>query len=178
MSTAYYMKFKKGHYGSKNRVGGQPTYIPNEKPWNEEDDIYFGFLMEFWIDNVKLILPNLLCIQIYQTIDEGDDPLPEVVLIKPDAELNNGNNILVHPDAKAYDIDFEELEDPDDVPEITMEHSSLFKSKLGGFDPWRIENPDMTFLGQISEMPLYLNFGGLLCSLYLDQSGNVLAKLH
>ncbi len=178
MSVAYYMKFVKGHFGAKNIVGGQPTHIPQNKPWPIEDDPYFGFLMELWVDGKMLNIPRTKCIQIYQSIEEGDDPQPEIVKIPLGAELNQDKNILVHPCAEAWDIEFQEIEDPDDLPEISMKHNNLFRSKLGGIDPWGYFEKNPKFLGQISEIPINFNFGGMLCSLYLDSSDKVIAILH
>jgi hypothetical protein len=178
MGVAYYMKFIEGHKGSKNKVGGQPIYIPEYKPWSKEDDKYYGFLLELNVDGKILNIPDTQSIQIYQSIEYGDDPQPVIIQVSYYAKINLAGNILVHQDANAWDIEFEKRVDPDILDEIKMEDHNLFKSKLKGIDPWSDFERDYKFLGQISEAPINLNFGGMLCSIYIDSTNHVIAKLH
>lgn len=62
-------------------------------------------------------------------------------------------------------------------PNPTPEYGKFLKSKLGGNDPWR-QDDGIIFLGQISEMPGGFNFGGAMCSLFLQADGSVVAELH
>lgn len=178
MAIAYYMVFEKGHSGAQDRVGGQPTHIPPARPWKPEDDQYFGFLMQLRVDGVRLRIPGAVYLQLYQTTDESDDPQPEVIQIPPGAALNEAGDILVHPDAGQWDIRFEKAEDPDFLPgPISSVPGRLFQSKLGGLDPWGKDKAGRVFLGQISQSPVRFNFADMICSLYLEPSGEVTAEL-
>jgi len=160
-------------------VAGQPTHQPVQKPWPSGDDEYFGFLMELWVDGARLQIPDCVCLQVYRTIDPGDLPGPEIVVVRPGDPLNEKGDIPVHPAVEPWDISFEAVEEPETLPEIqaTPESGKFFMSKLGGLDPWE-EDEGRTFIGQISESPVGFNFAGLCCSLYLLPDGSVKAELH
>jgi len=178
MKTTYYLTFNKGHDGSIGKVGGDPTIQPSEKPWPPEDDEYLAFVLELKVDEKMLPVPNAAFIQLYQPIDEGDDPLPIAVVIGAGDE-GGKSKANRHPLLTSFGIDAEIKEEPDDLPAAnpTLEYGKFFKSKLGGNDPWN-ESEGRLFLGQISEMPVGFNFGGMTCSLYLRNDGSVVAELH
>lgn len=178
MPIAYYMKFEIGHKGSKNRIGGQPTFI-SKKSWPKEDDEYYGFLMELWVDGVRLSIPNTICLQIFQSIDEGDDPTPIAIPIPPNCRKREENDkLIIHPNAREYDIHFEPVEEPDELPKYGIELAPYFKSKLGGLDPWERDIKGRRFLGQIHEQPLDFNFGGKVASIYEDNNGIIIVELN
>lgn len=174
------MDFVKGHKGSRNKVGGQPSYLPMSKPWSEDDDEYLGFLLELEVDNSRLVIPGAISIQFYQSIEEGDDPTPAIFVIKPNIPINDSRSVLDHPEVEEWDICFREADDPDTLPKLepSLDFGRLFKSKLSGIDPWRVEHDDRVFLGQICESPVGFNFGGMLCSFYLLHDGRITIDLN
>src|SRR4051812_5033408 len=114
MPIAYYMNFRKGHSGAESRVGGQPTLKTITKPWLPEDDLRYGFIMQLCMDDVDIVVPGVSYIQIYQSVEEGDDPLPIAVAIPWLAPQNLERDVLVHPNADPWDITFESVQDPDE----------------------------------------------------------------
>jgi hypothetical protein len=174
------MKFQSGHSGSKSFIGGQPSHIPTFKPWSSRDDKYFGFTLQIFIGQFDEIETDIEYIQLYQSIEVGDDPTPEIVLIPKNAELNTGKSILENPNVNEWDISFEIRDDPDLMPELTMSDNlaSLFDSKILGIDPWLNDESNLKFIGQISENPSDLNFGGVMCSLYLENRNNFLIRMN
>jgi hypothetical protein len=179
MPIAYYMTFSKGPATTGCKVGGQPTLLPVEKPWSSDPNQLFGFVLELKVDGTRLKVPTAAYLQLYQSLEEGDDPLPIAVAVPETAPKNTNRDVLVHPTACEWAINFEEVEEPDQLPEAnpSIDFSRLLKPKLGGLDPWR-NDEGRTFLGHINEMPLGLNFGGTMCSLYLTPDGAVVAELN
>lgn len=181
MATAYYLKFVDGHHGSKNRIGGQPTCAPETKPWPPEDNGYFAFVAEFDVDGEAIAISTIQKIQLFQPIDEGDDPTPVVGLVRK--SINNESpafDVPEHPLAKPKDILLEQHIDPDSMPnlDVDLEIGRLFKSKFSGVDPWRESGPGKLFIGQIREFESGLSFGGLTCCLYyLENEDRVIAEL-
>ena len=173
------MTFTSGHHGSPDRVGGQPGHGPVDKPWPPELDYYYGFVMQLSVDGQRLRVPGVIAIQLFQPIDDGDNPTPKIILIPSVGTGNAAQDVVVHPLAQELDIGFEMIEEPDEVPNSlpTVESLAIFKSKLGGLDPWENDTGGRKFLGQIKESQVDLNFAGLNCGLYLETSGLVVAKL-
>lgn len=178
MKATHYLKFKNGEGGSVGKVGGEPSIRPLETPWPPEDNEFIAFVLELKVDGKILPVPNGSFIQLYQPIDEGDDPLPFVVVIKAGDEEGK-SEVNRHPSITPYAINAEIRYEPDALPtpNPTPEYGEFLKSKLGGNDPWD-GGQGRLFLGQISEMPAGLNFGGTTCSLYLCDDGSVVAELH
>ena len=178
MKVAHYLKFRKGEGGSVGKIGGDPTILPSVLPWPPADTEYLAFVLELKVDGKILPVPNASFIQLYQPIDEGDDPLPIAAVIKAGDE---GGKLVVnrHPSVTPFAIDAEITDEPDELPAAnpTLEYGEFLKSKLGGNDPWNGDEGRL-FLGQISEMPAGLNFGGTTCSLYLCEDGSVVTELH
>ena len=163
---------------AKSFVGGQPSFLPETLPWPKEDDELIGFVMQIEVDGERLGIPDASSIQLYQPIDDGDDPTPMVAVLSLYPRLNDGKTVVTHPLAKERSITFIPEDDPDKGPDLRVfspEALHLFFDKLGGTDPW---NDDREFLGQIREGPLGLNFGGLTCCLYRTVHGEVVADLH
>ena len=178
MSIAYYMEFTKGRGDSKSYVGGQPAQLPSTFPWPENENSEWGFLLELEVDGKRINLPDVSAIQLWETIDDGDDPTPVALLIKKNSPIRV-SNVPVHPYAVEHDINFIAKKDPKEYPEgaTKLEQGKLFKSKVGGLSPWpKIEVGK--FLFQIHEMPVEFNFAGRLVSAYLAPSGEILVELN
>src|SRR5690606_35737775 len=101
------------------------------------------FVAEFQVDGVHLIVPKTRLIQIYQSLDEGDDPQPFLAQIKLGEAAHGSKAIATHPLARALDIEFIEEEDPDVLPslQVSLDMAHLFKSKLQGIDPRGLVEP-------------------------------------
>ncbi|MGV3659755.1 MAG: hypothetical protein ACO1TE_06215 [Prosthecobacter sp.] len=178
MGQALYLDFSPAVEGSFGKVGGQPTKLPIQKPWRREEDAFYGFLLELRADELFFSVPGAEYVQLYQSIEEGDDPLPMAVVIPYGAQDNKEGTVQVRPGLGAWGITGCVVDEPDVLPPVTLtlEHGSFFKSKLGGHDPWENEQ-GRQFLGQISERPVDFNFAGMTCSLYLEKDGRVSVEL-
>lgn len=178
---SHHIHCRKWQEDSLDFIGRQPTHRPSQVPWGPEDDGYYGFFLQLWVDGVRLKVPNTLCLQFYQPMDDGDDPSPFIVPIRPGDALNTEQNITLKEEYGAWSLVFEEAQEADVLPdEASQEILEYFHSKLGGHNPWQdvIEAPGV-YLGQISEnlapMKFGLNFGGVSHVLYLDPEGNVVS---
>jgi hypothetical protein len=135
--------------------------------------------MELWVDGKRISIENTICLQIYQTIDEGDDPLPIVIPILSGVRRRTTNeNFLLHPDADEWDIIYEPITEPDTLPTDGVDLAPFFKSKIGGLDPWEKDKEGRRFIGQLHEMPLNLNFGGMMVSIYERNDGTIITELN
>jgi len=179
--TAYYMKFRPRTDDDEDFIGGRPTVCPSAYPWPEEDDEVIAFLAQFRVDGARLKIPDAEWLQLYQGVEEGDDPTPIAVVISKGAGQDDpvGRRLPVHPEAPKQGISFEEEEDPDHLPEgIAYESQGrYFLSKLGGLDPWSQQFEEGRFLGQLHEAAPRLNLGGRACGLYLRSDNTVVAVL-
>jgi hypothetical protein len=179
MKTVHYLYFRKSQArNGVGRVGGLPTVRPLKRPWSQIDNNYLAFVLELRVDESVLAVPGALFVQLYQPIDEGDDPSPIAVVVNAN-DNDGGVEVNRHPAIENWVIESEIGTEPDELPiaSPTPEYGRFLKSKLGGNDPWQ-EEKGRTFLGQISEMPAGLNFGGMTCSLYMESDGSVVAELH
>ncbi len=171
------MKFSKDHHGSESKIGGEPTLLAEKKPWTEVENDIWGFLLQIEVKNLIPELPKTAYIQLYQSILEGDEPCPKAILIPENSLPNKQSGILVHPRATKWDISFTKKQEPETLPTPSMlpEYIELFSSKVGGLDPY--EMPNYTFLAQIGE-DADLNFGGMMCSIYLNSLGKIITELN
>ena len=178
MSITYYMEFTKGRGDSKSYVGGQPEKLPSVFPWPENENSEWGFLLELEVDGKRINLPDVSAIQLWETMDDGDDPSPVALLINKSSPIRD-SNVPVHPYAIEHDINFVEETDPAEYPESAtkLEQGKLFKSKIGGLNPWPKIGSGQ-FLFQIHEMPVEFNFAGRLASAYWTPSGEILIELN
>ncbi|WP_250656287.1 hypothetical protein [Alkalimarinus coralli] len=178
MFTAYYMEFTKGRNGSKSFVGGQPEKLPSVFPWPENENSEWGFLLELEVDGKRIDLPNVSAIQLWGTIDDGDDPSPVALIINKSSPERVGD-VPVHPYAIEHDINFIEKPDPSEYPEgaTKVEQGKLFKSKVGGLNPWSKEGSGQ-LLFQIHEMPVLFNFAGRVASAFLAPNGEISVELN
>ena len=64
MIPAWYIKFKKGHHGSLDRVGGLPTHVPPEYP--VDDGEMLQFVAQFECDAERLPVADTFLLQIYR----------------------------------------------------------------------------------------------------------------
>lgn len=183
---SYHMYFSREYTGKLDKYGGLPTHLPSIWPKDEAGD-GLTFLCQIYCDGVKLAIPDTLCLQVYQWVEngeEGSDPI--IVQVPIGAKENIRNEGICHPRLQEGDILFNEV-----LEEIIEERASktlkdekgvfLWDSKLRG---WFCENavtPDC-FLGLIRDGDDYLpldgnapfNWGcGYNLVFYLDKSGKV-----
>jgi hypothetical protein len=175
MRRVYYMKFVKCNKGSLDRVGGLPTHLPPYFPKSSLTGKELGFLFQIYCDNEKLQLPETLCIQVYQSVDinNGDDGEPIIVKVPINSPINNEMKGTISPELAQYDIEWEEGNEPDALPDFmncSPEHLKWMNSKLGGALP--PEFNDRIFIGWIAEHPCDFNFGGIL-TILLDDNGEI-----
>ncbi|WP_417375966.1 hypothetical protein [Gimesia maris] len=181
MTVAYYMKIVEGHHGSDHRIGGLPSLSPEKIPWTPDDNGYFGFVCEFDVDGKAINLPKIQKIQLFQPIDDGDDPTPVVGLVREShSTVNLAFQVQTHPLACDRDILLERKVDPDAMSDLNanLEVATLFKSKLSGVDPWQESSTNRQFVGLLREAESGLNFGGRTCCLYyLRDEDEVIVEL-
>ena len=175
---AFYLRLHPGRTKGSS-VGHPPVVQPTDRPWPAEDDDIMGLVAQIEVDGVHLQLPAVRWLQIYQSIEAGDDPQPHVVLVRRHEGPTSRPPLGVGPGLAAWRVDFEPREDPDQLPDPLdpVRDGGLFLSKLGGLDPWSEHFPGLRFLGQLHPSPAGLNFGGLSCGLYRTSSGEVIARL-
>ena len=169
MSKAFYMTFLDSDETGANHIGGKPIGFPLGFSWSSADDDYYGFVAEFEAESERLKIGSADFLQLYQPVDEGDDPTPVAVLASRHISGSvSKRRSETHPLVEPKLIQFFESDDPDRMPEISasLEVARLFKSKLGGVDPWTKDRRQYRFLGQLKEEPSGLNFAGLTCFLY------------
>ena len=154
---SYRIYFCNEYTGKLNKFGGLPTHLPPEWPKDQYGEDKLTFLCQLYCDVEKLVIENILCIQLYQWVDgngdEGSDPI--IVTVPVGAEENLQGEGRSHPDLQEGDIMFKEV-----LEEVAEEHAGstledekglyLWGSKLKG---WFRED-DITpnnFLGMIKD---------------------------
>ena len=176
MAVAYYFDCKPGHNGSLSRVGGQPTHLPINKPWPDAEDYLYAFILQLEVDGTRIDLPDVAFLQFYQLADEGSDPTPCIVPVPGSAPVNTQRKVVESPFVDQLDIAFIRKEDPDEMPDdLSLGTASLFKSKIGGVDPW-VQLEDAEFLLQVTE-DTGSNFGGTACVVYRDLENRLLVSM-
>jgi len=162
------MRFKPGHHGSLDRLGGLPTHLPSVFLTSSDSmapgfvrPVHAGtpmrFLAQFYCDPVRLPLVDTLCLQIYQC-DPEDDPWPAFVKVPFGAKTNTEQLGVSQPGVVPHDIMWESRSDPD---EASIDDVDLAQSKAGGicyFDGCL--NPGEKLLVQLRQYPGKFNFGG------------------
>ena len=98
-------------------------------------------------------------------------------MIGQNSKINEELNVLTSARVGNWDITLEKKEEPDEVPKPAMSpaYIEIFSSKIGGLDPY--EKDGYTFLAQIGEEG-DLNFGGMMCSIYIDPYGEIITELN
>lgn len=183
---AYRMYFCNEYTGQLNKFGGLPTHLPLTWPKDEYGNA-LTFLCQFYCDEEKMAIENMLCIQLYQWVEngeEGSDPI--IVPVPVGAGKNLHGEGLKHPELQEGDIKFEEV-----IEEVVEEHADvtlkdekglhLWYSKLKGWFHEGNITPNR-FLGMISDGNGYtpvkgsspFNWGcGYKLIFYLDEAGDV-----
>jgi hypothetical protein len=182
MSVAYYMEFTEGHHGAPDRIGGLPTHLPEVFPKCVDTGEEMAFLSQFYSSQERFNVSGALCIQLYQClgVDEGEDPTPIAVIVPLGASLNEADRGTPQPTVVPYDVSWVRKEDPDEYPvsgSLSPEILQLHQSKAGGLPPRELRINPNKFLGQLTEYPAELNFGGLLAAMYLDDRDEIRVEL-
>jgi hypothetical protein len=174
MPVAFYMKFRQGHHGSQDRLGGVPSHLPPAFPKCDYSGEEMAFLGQFYCGVPRLDLPDTLCIQLYQDrhVGEGGDPCPVEVRVPLGAAPNDEGLGLQQKGVIAHDIEYEERVDPDTEPEFP-EDLPLYSSKIGGLClSCSVEEPDR-YLLQLDEDPGDFNFAGRNCIVAVTPDGQL-----
>lgn len=154
---SYRMYFCNEYTGKLNKFGGLPTHLPPEWPKDQHGKDKLTFLCQFYCDVEKLVIENILCIQLYQWVDgngdEGSDPI--IVTVPVGAKENLQGEGRSHPDLREGDIAFEEvleevLEKDDHVTLVDKNGLYLWSNKLKGWFHEDNITPD-NFLGMIRD---------------------------
>lgn len=170
-NVGFYITFSSQPIGELgDRLGGPPTHRPSAFPWPVEDDQTYALLAEFVIDGLRLNIPDFDWLQLYQGIDDGDDPTPVAMLVRKRDEQTS-RTLPLHP-IGVRSIQYSVKEDPEEVSFGPDSETYFFFSKLGGVDPWAVL-PGARFLGQLDEAGSDLNFGGFTCVIYLRDDNSV-----
>ncbi len=179
MKTAHYLEFKTGSNPTGTCIGGRPAETPTKWPWAADDHEVMGFSVQICVADLPFELPGVRWIQLYQSIDEGDDPMPVVVVIRVGEQTKTGDLANSHPRLEEHTVRMHVKDDPDVMTDLTEDPDGgrFFLSKLGGVDPWNAESENGRFLGQLHEGSGDLDFGGCDCGLYLRSEGDVKAVL-
>lgn len=175
---AHYMEFSNKYTGKLNKYGGFPTHLPPQWP---EDDVFgeWTFLCQFYCDGKLLSIPDTLCIQIYQLIDDdmaSSDPV--VVQVPFGAKENTKRCGISANKIPEGDILFSEVvEEITEKNNIELEDKNgvfLQASKFGGWCP-ADEIRDKKFLGMISDGDAFspFNWGGVDLFMFLDEENQV-----
>ncbi|ATO50468.1 hypothetical protein P4V86_15870 [Brevibacillus laterosporus] len=158
MKKVFYMKTRERTVQDKNnmfidRIGGLPTHRPEKFPLYFEE-IEYGFLMQIYCDRERFPdIEGVLCWQIYQDINEQDDPI--IIEVPLGAELNTENEGTSINRLRERIIYYEEGIEPD-VLELGIEVYSeeaveYFSSKIGGAVPEEYIDTEFEYLGCIFE---------------------------
>jgi hypothetical protein len=182
MSVAYYMEFIKGHHGALDRIGGLPTHLPEAFPICADTGQEMAFLVQLYSFHDRFNVPGAVCIQLYQCrgVDDGEDPNPIAVKVPIGALLNEAHRGTSQPTVMPYDIIWDRKEDPDEFPSsggLSPEILQLHQAKAGGLPPRDLRITPDKFLGQLTEYPAGVNFGGLLAVLFLDNREEIRVEL-
>ncbi len=133
-----------------------------------------GFVAQFYGESPILAFADLLCIQVYQDLEDYD-PLPVVVTVPQGARENRTNLGLAKPGVIPHSISWEYREDPDLVEDWRVD---LAKSKSGGTCYFLdCIQPGERLLLQLEQQPCGLNFGGYTLVLSLTKSGQIRVTL-
>ena len=169
MKTSYHMVFNKDYSGGLNKYGGQPTHLPKE--WPQIEGCNLSFLFQLYCDEEKLMIPDTLCIQGYQLIENGDYNSDIVIVQLPlDAEENTAHKGLVASDISEGDILFQKVLEYDEYDENIRNNIPVFCSKLQGWCPEELlENGK--FLGQLyDEDPFVIGANYTMCLFLNDEN--------
>lgn len=175
MSRAHYLNFILGSNPNGTCIGGAPAEAPIDWPWGEVDEGVMGFSVQIAEADFPFRLPGIRFIQLYQSVEEGDDPTPEVVVIREGDATRDGGCVLLQPRLRVHRAVLKVKEDPDVMVDCAEDGDSgrFFLSKLGGVDPWDSEEEQRLFLGQLHESSAALDFGGCDCGIYMRSDGSV-----
>lgn len=171
MKISYHMIFEKSYSGAMNKYGGLPTHLP--KKWPQINGCDMSFLFKLYCDQEKLVIPNTLCIQGYQLIENGDYNSDIVIVQIPlDAQRNLNNSGIAASDFKEGDIAFQKLLEYDQYDQNISNEINIFRSKLLGWYPEKMTE-NGRFLGQLNdEDPFYIGANNKLC-LFLDSANKI-----
>lgn len=180
MNPAWYMCFSAGGDNDVDKIGGLPTHLPEVFPVCNSTGEELAFIAQIYCTNERLAVPNTLCVQLYQDLE--DDPLPVAIRLPLGAKANSENVGCVHPDIRRLRIDWQLEHDPDEVPdslELTDNERRLMESKVGG-TPYYTDDElpqGHTYLFQLCEDPGGFNFADRKVIVTMDLEGLMHVRL-
>ncbi len=163
-----------------DKIGGLPTHKPEVFPICESTGEQLAFIAQIYCTPDRLIIPNTLCVQLYQEVI--DEPAPVAIRLPIDAQENLNNLGCIHPYIRQLRIDWELRSDPDEIPEtleLTDDELQLMESKVGG-TPYYTDDEvplEHVYLFQLREEPAGLNFAGRKAIVTMDQDGRLHVRL-
>ena len=184
MHQAYYMSAREYDPAKiTDKAGGLPTHLPPKFPVSNAFGTQLCFLLQLYTDKIRLALPGILCIQVYQSgeINDGDDPSPVAIALPDNAPLNDSNLGRQNKDLDVIAISWQgPVNEPQEWPcssGVTQDLMRLASSKLGGLRP-QVDPPLGTcYIGQVSEALNDFNFGGLQLILWQHINGEISYQL-
>lgn len=174
------MRFSDGAENCLDKIGGLPTHRPEAFPTSESTGEELAFIAQFYCTPDRLTIPNTLCVQLYQDIE--DEPEPVAIRLPLDARENLDNLGSVHPSIRQLRIDWELRSDPDEIPEdfeLTDAERQLMESKVGG-TPYYTDDElplDHAYLLQLCEDPAGFDFAGRKAIITMDPDGLLHVRL-
>lgn len=179
MPIAYYMRLVEApSRGGRDRVGGVPSHLPGAFPVSRTTGRDMAFLFELYSEPGRFDLAGNLCLQAYQScdVDDGDNPLPVIVVLPKSAPANISGLGTRQSSIVERWIQYERREEPEVIPVETGMNPELVRmvqSKLGGARPGELLPEEGEFLGQIREWPGGFNFGSYSLILLRQRDGEV-----
>lgn len=172
MKVSYHMNFGKGYSGALNKYGGLPTHLPLQ--WPQIDGCNLSFLFQIYCDQEKLAIPDTLCIQGYQLIEDGDYNSDIVIMQLPlNAQSNIRNEGVRDFTLEEGDILFQKVFEYDEYNENIDKGINIFSSKLQGWYPEDEFSEQGRFLGWLNdEEPFCIGANNKLC-LFLNSENKI-----
>lgn len=179
MKPAWYMCFSEYDGDCRDRTGGLPTHLPTTFPIEESTGQQLPFIAQLYCSSERLAIPNTLCVQLYQELDE---PLPVAIRVPLDAQINKSGSGRAHPDIKRLRIDWDMKSDPDEIPddfELSDAEVQLMESKVGGIPYYTDDELEEghVYLFQLREEPAGFNFAGRNAIVTMDSDGLLHVRL-
>jgi hypothetical protein len=188
MKPAWYMHFSEGRGGGGgggggdglDKIGGLPTHLPENIPICKLTCEPLAFIAQFYCTKDRLSIPNTLCVQLYQELE--DEPLPVALRVAFDARENQEQLGLAHPSIQQMRIDWEFRSDPDQIPdsfEFTDEERQLMESKVGGVPYYTDDELPFghLYLFQLREEPAGFNFADRTAIVTMNPEGLLHVRL-
>jgi len=133
-----------------------------------------AFLAQFACQPGRLEIAGAICLQLYQGEPENE-PCPVVVTVPMGAPENTDKRGVVSPRTPQLDIQWDEMEDPDEPEDLQTE---LAHSKIGGTCYfWDLIQNGESLILQLRQQPGGFNFGGFTAVIVQTTTGTLETRL-